>query len=379
MNNHYPTICTSCVMDTTDPNIVFDQDGVCQSCKTYYKTIEPSWNYGKNKEAELSLVLEKIKKAGKNKAYDCLLGLSGGLDSSYLLHMAIKEWGLRPLVFHVDAGWNTDIAKDNINKMINKLGIDLKIKTMNWQEMKALQIAFFKSGVAHLDIPQDNAFVGVLDDFAKKNNIKYVLNGGNIASEVIVNPLSWCYWGTDSKQNKDIVKQFSPIKIKEYTFTNIFQRKIIMPYFYGVKVVKPLNYIPYVKKEAEKFLNTEYGYIAYGQKHFEDIITKFIEGYWLPKRFGFDVRKPQLSSLVLTKQISRTDALKILSRPALSETEQKELFSQVASMLDLNENELESFINLPLKYYTDYKNSDWIFSLGKKILFALKLDKLIRN
>ena len=379
MNNHSPTICTSCVMDTTDPNIVFDQDGVCQSCKTYYKTIEPSWNYGKNKEAELSLVLEKIKKAGKNKAYDCLLGLSGGLDSSYLLHMAIKEWGLRPLVFHVDAGWNTDIAKDNINKMINKLGIDLKIKTMNWQEMKALQIAFFKSGVAHLDIPQDNAFVGVLDDFAKKNNIKYVLNGGNIASEVIVNPLSWCYWGTDSKQNKDIVKQFSPIKIKEYTFTNILQRKIIMPYFYGVKVVKPLNYIPYVKKEVEKFLNTEYGYIAYGQKHFEDIITKFIEGYWLPKRFGFDVRKPQLSSLILTKQISRTDALKILSRPALSETEQKELFSQVAFMLDLNENELESFLNLPLKYYTDYKNSDWIFSLGKKILFALKLDKLIRN
>jgi len=379
MNNHSPTICTSCVMDTTDPNIVFDQDGVCQSCKTYYKTIEPSWNYGKNKEAELSLVLEKIKKAGKNKAYDCLLGLSGGLDSSYLLHMAIKEWGLRPLVFHVDAGWNTDIAKDNINKMINKLGIDLKIKTMNWQEMKALQIAFFKSGVAHLDIPQDNAFVGVLDDFAKKNNIKYVLNGGNIASEVIVNPLSWCYWGTDSKQNKDIVKQFSPIKIKDYKFTNIFQRKIIMPYFYGVKVVKPLNYIPYVKKEVEKFLNTEYGYIAYGQKHFEDIITKFIEGYWLPKRFGFDVRKPQLSSLILTKQISRTDALKILSRPALSETEQKELFSQVAFMLDLNENELESFLNLPLKYYTDYKNSDWIFSLGKKILFALKLDKLIRN
>ena len=176
----------------------------------------------------------------------------------------------------------------------------------------------------------------------QKNNIKYVLNGGNIASEVIVNPLSWCYWGTDSKQNKDIVKQFSPIKIKDYKFTNIFQRKIIMPYFYGVKVVKPLNYIPYVKKEVEKFLNTEYGYIAYGQKHFEDIITKFIEGYWLPKRFGFDVRKPQLSSLILTKQISRTDALKILSRPALSETEQKELFSQVAFMLDLNENELES-------------------------------------
>ncbi|GAB1431752.1 hypothetical protein MASR2M29_03770 [Spirochaetota bacterium] len=152
-----------------------------------------------------------------------------------------------------------------------------------------------------------------------------------------------------------------------------------MPYIYKVKVAKLLNYIPYTKKDAEKVLFDEYGYTVYGQKHFEDVITKFIEGYWLPKRFGFDVRKPQLSSLILTKQISRTDALKILSNPALSETEQKELFSQVATMLELSENELESFINLPLKYYTDYKNSDWIFSLGKKILFTLKLDKLIRN
>lgn len=379
MNKIQNQTCTNCVMDTTDPNITFNEKGVCDRCSQFYKEILPSWNYGKDKEAELKIIADKIKKDGKGKKYDSILGLSGGFDSSYMLHFAVRELGLRPLVFHVDAGWNEPLAVQNIKKITKKLGVDLKIEKMNWQEMKELQLAFFKAGVPHLDIPQDNAFVAILDKHAKENKIKYVLNGGNISTEVIVNPNSWGYWGTDITHNKDIVKKFCTIPIVEYPFTSVIRRKIVMPYIYGVKVLKLLNYTSYIKADAEKLLMKEYGFIPYEQKHFEDILTKFIEGYWLPKRFGYDVRKPQYSSLILTGQMTRDEAFKKLEKPPLSEKEGEMLFKQVAEMLVISVDELERYFEMPISTYKDYKNSDWLFGIGSKIMFRLKLDKLIRK
>jgi len=379
MNKIQNQTCTNCVMDTTDPNITFNEKGVCDRCSQFYKEILPSWNYGKDKEAELKIIADKIKKDGKGKKYDSILGLSGGFDSSYMLHFAVRELGLRPLVFHVDAGWNEPLAVQNIKKITKKLGVDLKIEKMNWQEMKELQLAFFKAGVPHLDIPQDNAFVAILDKHAKENKIKYVLNGGNISTEVIVNPNSWGYWGTDITHNKDIVKKFCTIPIVEYPFTSVIRRKIVMPYIYGVKVLKLLNYTSYIKADAEKLLMKEYGFIPYEQKHFEDILTKFIEGYWLPKRFGYDVRKPQFSSLILTGQMTRDEAFKKLEKPPLSEKEGEMLFKQVAEMLVISVDELERYFEMPISTYKDYKNSDWLFGIGSKIMFRLKLDKLIRK
>lgn len=372
-------ICTTCVMDTTDPNIKFDENGVCERCNTYHRDIFPAWNKGMGKETELKEIVEKIKKEGKGKKYDCLLGLSGGFDSSYMLHFAVKELGLRPLVFHVDAGWNIPFAVENIKKMVNKLGVELKIETINWNEVRDMQLAFFKSGVPHLDTPQDHAFVAVLDNYAKKFKIKYVLNGGNISTEVIVNPNSWGYWGTDIIHINDILKKYATVPMKTYPFTSILKRKVLMPYVYGVKVLKLLNYIPYIKKDAEALLIKEYGYVPYGQKHFEDILTKFLEGYWLPKRFGYDVRKPQYSSLILTDQMTRDEAVERLKNPPLVEEEGKELFKQVADMLEISENELQSYFNMPLKTYKDYKHQDYMFDFGAKIMYRMKFDKLIRK
>ncbi len=379
MKNTTYQICTNCVMDTTDPNIKFDEKGVCERCNQFYRDILPLWNYGKGKEKELNEIVSKIKETGKNKKYDCLLGLSGGFDSSYMLHFAIKELGLRPLVFHIDAGWDTSFAENNIQKMVTKLGVDLKIDKINWNEVRDMQLAFFKSGVPHLDIPQDHAFVAALDNYAEKYNINYILNGGNISTEVVVNPNAWGYWGTDMRHIKDILSQFGTVPMKTYPFTNIFKRKIFMPYIKRIKVVKLLNYIPYVKKEAEELLKKEYGWEPYPQKHFESIMTKFLEGYWLPERFGYDIRKAQFSSLILTGQMTREEALEKLKEPPLSEEESAKLFTQVASMLEITTDELTGYLKMPLKTYKDYKHQDYLFDLGAKIMYWLKLDKLIRK
>lgn len=372
-------ICTNCVMDTSDSAIRFDEKGVCERCNQYYEQILPSWNYGKRHEAELSKIVNQIKNEGEGKDYDCILGFSGGFDSSYLLHLAVKELGLRPLVFHVDAGWNTDFAVENIQKMVKKLGVDLKIETINWDEVRDMQLAFFKSGVPHLDIAQDHAFVAVLDNYAKKYGIKYILNGGNISTEVIVNPNSWGYWGTDIKHVKDILSKFGLVKMETYPFTSILKRKVYMPYVERIKVVKLLNLIPYIKKEAETLLMKEYDWVPYPQKHFESIMTKFIEGYWLPKRFGYDVRRPQLSSLILTDQMSRKEAIEKLNHDPISDEEAKALFSQVAEMLGVTDEELTAYFEMPHKTYKDFKHQDYLFDIGARIMYLLGLDKLIRK
>lgn len=372
-------ICIHCVMDTSDPNIKFDEKGVCERCNDYYAHILPSWNQGIGKEKELKTIVDKIKKEGEGKPYDCILGLSGGFDSSYMLHFAVKELKLRPLVFHVDAGWNIPFAVENIKKMVDKLGVDLKVVTINWNEIRDFQLAYFKSGVPHLDTPQDLAFVAVLDQYAIKYKLKYILNGGNISTEVIVNPSSWGYWGTDSRQNKDIIQKFGTVEMKEYPFTNVLRRKFYMPYIKKVKVLKLLNYIPYIKKDAEALLVREYDWKPYSQKHFEDILTKFLEGYWLPTRFGYDVRRPQFSSLILTGQMSREEALRRLQEPPIQASEAKELFKLVASKLEISEEELERYLDMPKKTWRDYKNQARTFEIGARFLRALKIDKLIRK
>lgn len=375
-------ICTNCVMDTSDPNIQFDDKGVCERCNTYYNGILPNWNHGEGKEDQLNDLIQKIRDAGKGKPYDCLFGFSGGLDSSFMLHMVIKEWKLRPLVFHIDAGFDLPICKSNIQKMVDKLNIDLKVEVVDFEDVKNFQIALFRTGLAgSLDLAQDHAFVSILDQYAVDNNIKYIINGGNISTEVIVNPKGWGRNGgngTDMKFINDVIERHSPAPLDNYPFTNVIRRKIVLPYLKGVKVVKPLDLMPYYKKEAEDLLYREYGWEPYAQKHFESEMTKFVEGYWLPKRFGFDVRRPQLSSLILTEQLDREKALEILELPPLTEEEGQKLFTDVAKKLDLTEEELQSYFEMPL-WENTYKNSRWLFNLGAKAMFALGLDKLVRR
>ena len=372
-------VCNNCVMDTTDPNIIFDDKGVCDHCHDYYNNLKPRWVLGEEGQNELNRIVNKIKHVGRNNEFDCLLGLSGGVDSSYMLHFAIKELGLRPLVFHVDGGWNSELAVHNINVMIDKLGLHLYTEVINWEEMKDFQLAFFKSGVPHLDIPQDHAFIATLYNFAYKHNIKYILNGGNFSTECVQYPQEWFYYGTDMAHIKDIRKKFGTSKMETYPFSSIFRHKIYLKYLRGIHVVKPLNYIPFIKSDAMQLLESEYGWKPYPQKHFESRFTKFYEGYWLPERFGYDTRRVQFSSLILTGQMTREEALEKLTKPAYDPNTINEEFNYIATKLGITSDELRGYFTMPKKYFWDYKNQKNIFNLGATVLHMLGVEKVKRR
>lgn len=374
-------VCTCCVMDTSDDDIHFDENGVCDRCNEYRTRILPEWNYGKGHEEELQALITKIKKSGKNKKYDCILGLSGGIDSSYMLHLAVKEWGLRPFVFHIDAGWNLPVAEENIRKLTDKLGVELHIEKMNWDEMREMQLAWFRTGLEMLDAPQDHAFIALIDKYSRKLGVKYILNGYNICTEIVADPASWeKHSGPtgDGKFIKDVIKKYCRIPIKNYTFTSGFRHKFANPYFRHIKTIKPLNLVPFTKKQMTETLEKEYGYVAYSQKHFEDLMTKFLEGYWQPTRFGHDIRRAQLSSLVVTGQMTRQEALSVLEKTSVSEDEAKQMFSEVARKLEITEDELKEFLYLP-ECKTKFKSNKSVYNFGIRLFEKFGLEKRIRK
>ena len=380
MSENYQ-ICKNCVMDTSDENIMFDENGVCSYCNEYKERILPIWNHGKGHEKELEDLISEIKKSGEGKPYDCILGLSGGLDSSYMLHLAVKEWGLRPFVFHIDAGWNLPVAEENIRRLTDKLGVELHIEKMDWNEMREMQLAWFKTGLEMLDAPQDHAFISLIDRFSREIGVKYILNGYNTATELIADPASWAKGAGptgDSTYMKDVIKKYCRIPIKNYTFTNGFKHKFWIPYVLGVKTVKPLNIIPATKAEMEETMVREYDYVLYGQKHFEDILTKFLEGWWMPTRFGHDIRRVWLSNLVITGQMTRERALEILENPPLSEEDGKELFAEVARKLEITEEELLELHKLP-ECTEKFKSQAWFYNLGIRVYELLGIEKRIRR
>jgi N-acetyl sugar amidotransferase len=367
--------CSNCVMDTTDTKISFDTSGVCDHCNTYFTDIEQVWNYGKGREGELNRLIENIRIDGRGKDFDCLMGVSGGIDSSFLLYKMTHDYGLRPLVFHVDAGWNTQIAVNNIEKLVDGLGLDLYTEVINWEEIKDLQLAFFKSGVPHVDVPQDHAFFGTMYKFASKHKIKNILTGGNYSTECVRNPLEWMYYQSDSIQLKDIHSKYGSINLDSYPITNILWYKVYLPYIKGIKLYRPLDYIEYNKQEAMNLLESKFGYQKYPQKHFESRFTRFYESYWLYERFGYDVRKVQFSSLILTGQMTREEALEELKKlPYDKETIHLE-FEYVATKLGITVNELQSYFEMPKRTYKGYKSQESIYLIGAKVMRMLGLER----
>ena len=374
-------ICKCCVMDTSDADIVFDSNGVCMRCNEYKNRILPQWNYGEGHEEELNTLLTEIKRKGHGKQYDCILGLSGGLDSSYMLHLAVKEWGLRPFVFHIDAGWNLPVAEENIKRLTEKLGVELHVEKMNWDEMREMQLAWFRTGLEMLDAPQDHAFIALIDKYSRELGVKYILNGYNISTEIIADPESWEKGSGptgDGTFMRDVIKKYCSIPIKNYTFTNGFKHKFWIPYVLGVKTIKPLNLVPITKEKMIQTLSEEYGYVPYGQKHFEDLLTKFLEGWWTPTRFGHDIRRAQLSSLVVTGQMTREEALEILSKPPITEDESKALFTEVAKRLEISEEELMALHDMT-ECTDKFKSQEKIYALGIKLYEMLGIEKRIRK
>ena len=374
-------VCSRCVMDTSDEYIQFDDSGVCMRCNEFENRILPEWNHGKGHEEELKQLINQIKESGTGKDYDCLLGLSGGLDSTYMLHLAVKEWGLRPFVFHIDCGWNLPVAENNIRKVCDALGVELHIEKMDWEELRHMQLAWFRTGMESLDAPQDHAFISLVDRFAYKLGVKYILNGYNISTEIVSNPASWGKDGGpigDGTYMKDVVKKYCDIPIRKYTFTNGFKHKFWIPYILGVKTLKPLNFVQFTRKQMIDTLSSLYGYEPYGQKHFESLITKFLEGFWMPKRFGHDIRRAQLSSLVVTGQITREEAMRILEHPPIAEEEGMELFREVAKRLEISEDKLWEFFNMP-KCTERFRSQEWIYNIGIRLYEFLGIEKRIRK
>jgi N-acetyl sugar amidotransferase len=371
-------ICKRCVMDTSDPSIKFTDEGICDNCIQFDKITKKYWFEKQNDKEGLNNIISKIKSSRIGK-YDCILGLSGGVDSSYLLHYSVKKLGLNPLVFHVDGGWNSNISVSNIKSLISELKLDLFTEVINWEEMRTFQLAFFKSGLPHLDTPQDHAFIATLYNYANKNGIKWILNGGNISTECIRNPLKYFYYGTDMKQINFIRKKFGAKYMPTYPFSSIIRHKIWLRYIKRVKVLKILDYIEYNKKVAQKELVDNYGWKPYPRKHFESRFTRYFEGYWLPSRFGFDTRRVQFSSLILTNQLTRQEALLALEKPEFDESEALSESKFVAKKLKISLKELMHYKEMPKKYFYDYPNSENFFRKGANFLQKFGLEAGIKR
>ncbi len=361
-------------MDTSDALIAFDEKGVCDHCRTFISHTLPRWHTDAKGQHLLACMVEKIKRAGAGKEFDCIIGMSGGIDSSYLTYIAKEELGLRPLVFHVDAGWNSQEAVNNIERLVDGLGLDLYTEVIDWDEMRDLQLAFFKSGVPHIDAPQDHAFFATMYKFASAYKVPYILTGANLSTECVRNPVEWMYYQSDSTQLLDIHRKFGSRPLTTFPTTSILWHKAYLPYVKRIKVLRPLNCVPYIKSEAIQLLVRKFGWQPYPQKHFESRFTRFYESYWLPKKFGYDPRRVQYSSLILTGQMTREEAVDRLAVPPWDESSIATDFQYVATKLGISTDELQGYMDAPNLSYKDYRSQAWIYTLGAKAMKLLGLE-----
>lgn len=362
-------ICSKCIMDTTDSNISFDERGWCDYCRNFHENILPNWHPNDKGEKILARIAKKIKRHGKWRDHDCLIGISGGIDSSYVAYIAKEKMGLKPLLYHVDAGWNSQVAANNIQRLVDGLRLDLYTEVIDWSEMKDLQLAFFRAQVANVDIPQDLSFFSSLYNFAAKNNFKYILTGANYSTECVREPHEWgAYYPTDMRYVKDIHRRFGQRPLKTFPTADIFKYKLYYSFIKRIRVVKPLNYVPYIKEKAIQELTDRFGWQRYAQKHHESRFTRFVECFWLPRKFGYERRKAHLSSLILTNQMTREEALERIARPEIDEQTMTQDFYYVAKKLDLTVSDLEELFKGDNKTFRDYKNNMIFITLGTKVM-----------
>lgn len=375
MSHREYQICTNCVMDTTDSQITFDEKGVCDHCRQFYTSVLPNWHTDERGQAQLTHIVDRIKKEGRGKDFDCIIGMSGGVDSSYLTYVAKEQLSLRPLVFHVDAGWNSQIAVNNIERLVDALGLDLYTSVIDWEEMRDLQLAYFKAGVPHIDTPQDHAFFATMYQFAEKHKVRHILTGANYSTECIRNPIEWMYYQSDATQLRDIHRKFGTRPLTTFPTTSILKHKIWLRYVRRIQVVRPLNYIPYLKADAMRLLEERFGWQPYPQKHFESRFTRFYESYWLPTKFGYDTRRVQYSSLIVTKQMTRDEALSQLEQPAYDKETIHHDLEFVATKLRITVAEIQGYLAAPNRTFRDYRSQKDIYRIGARAMRLLGLER----
>lgn len=357
-------------MDTSDAEIRFNQDGVCNHCHKFDEVQSKQLFAGAEGELRLSKIVEKIKADGAGKEYDCIIGLSGGVDSSYLA-VKIKDLGLRPLVVHVDAGWNSELAVSNIEKIIKYCGYDLHTHVMNWEEMRNLQLSFMKAAVANQDVPQDHAFFASMYHFAVKNNIKYILSGGNLATEAVF-PDSWHGSAMDAINLKAIHKRYGSKPLRDYKTISFFEYYFWYPFVKGMRTQRPLNLMEYDKKEAERYLQETVGYRSYARKHGESIFTKLFQNYYLPTKFGYDKRKLHYSSMILSGQMTREEALGKLAEPLYDANELEADIEYFCKKMRINRSQFEELMQAPIHDYSDFANWDSLQKGAKQVQLILQ-------
>jgi len=363
--------CVNCIMDTSDSKIKFDHNGFCDYCFNYKVKIPNQLK--ESRELNLANLVEKIKSSGKNKKYDCIIGLSGGADSSYLLYYAVKVLKLRPLAYSVDTGWNLNVAIENIEKLVKGLDVDLFTEVLNWAEMKDLQRSFLMSNLPYQDLPQDHVIFAGLYNYAVKNNIKYVLTGANNNTEGVRPPIEWVYLN-DLTLIKGIHKKFGSLKLKSLPFAGMIKYKILYQYIFGMKRVYLLDLIDYNKNSAEDLLKKEFSWQKYENKHYENVFTRFYEGYYLPVKFNFDKRKCYLSNLILSGQLSKAEALEQISNKPYDPNLMKKDLIYISKKLDFSVDQLNKIIEAPGKSYKDYKNSFLLLKFLIRIAQFLKIE-----
>ncbi len=358
-------ICKRCVMDNSDIEITFDKNGICNHCSEFDKNRHLEWFDNESGKETLFLIIEKIKKEGRGKDYDCILGLSGGIDSSYLC-LKIKEFGLRPLIVHIDAGWNSELAVANIESIVKFCKYDLYTHVVDWEEIRDLQLSYLKAGIANQDVPQDHIFFATIYHLAAKKNIKYILNGGNFSTESVF-PKSWHGSSMDSANLLHIQKSFGSLRLKQYKTISFFQYFIWYPLFRRIRTIRPLNYMHYNKTEAEDILISTVGYKKYDRKHGESIFTRIFQNYYLPKKFGYDKRRPHLSSLILSGQISRKQALDKIEEILYDPNELEIDLNFFCKKMRISRQELDKYLAAPNRSYKDFKNWDLKYTFIKKL------------
>lgn len=351
--------CTRCIMDTSDPLITFSAKGECSHCQNFDNVLSKNWFPNNEGKKIFDEVISRIKENGKGKDYDCIIGLSGGLDSSYLAYIASQQ-DLRILAVHVDAGWNSELAVQNIENIVKKCNLDLFTHVVDWGEMQDLHYAFFKAQVPNQDIPQDHAFFAALYSFATKHNVEYVLHGSNISTESVL-PTAWGYNAMDSRHIKEIHKLYGRRKLNEYPFVSFFQLNFYFPYIKKMKVAKLLNYLPYTVEEAIDELEKKVDYKYYGGKHYESRFTKFFQAHFLPLRFGYNKKLAHLSALILSGQKTRDEALLEFNKPIYDDVTLAEDRTYFIKKLGMTEDEYFDIVNGPIFNHDQYKSNKWFF------------------
>jgi len=346
--------CKRCVMDTSDSEIVFDENGFCNHCSDYFFRIKNLTYQGESSDKELQRIVEKIKRSGKNQKYDCIIGVSGGIDSSYVAYLA-KKMGLKPLAVHLDNGWNSELAVSNIEKILKLLEIDLYTHVLDWEEFKDLQLSFLKASIPEIETPTDMAIPAVLHQQAAKHNVKYIISGGNYATEGIL-PESWHYDRKDVKFLRAIHKQFGSKKLKTFP-TFGFVKEIYYKFFKGVRFVYLLNYVPFSKKSAIEILEKELDWKYYGGKHYESRYTKLVQSYILPEKFNIDYRRSTFATQICAGEVERDEAISELKLKPYKDLNIEEEVSYFCKKLGISVDYFYQMMKEPQKTYKDYPNN----------------------